>query len=203
MKKFRRKDIDKQIAVAIKKHAKQFGYKKIDFFAYKKYKEYFITICFDSGDSEVTGSAWIKPFFIDDVFWDVFDISSNKNAPMSLRANGAFALRGIWLIDKKIEIKESLDEIDGIVQTLFEEIDGESLHFVDELGDDVDNYITVAEKFEKNISLEKMLFHVKNNCFEEALKLAEEELSKGNHGGFGAGDKNIYEFVVDYCKERL
>ena len=106
MKKFRRKDIDKQIAIAIKNHAKQFGYKKIDFFAYKKYKEYFITICFNSGDSEVTGSVRIKPFFIDDVFWDVFDISSNKNAPMSLRANGAFALRGIWLIDKKIEINQ-------------------------------------------------------------------------------------------------
>ena len=203
MKKFKYKDIDKEITAALKNHVKQFGYKKIDFYAYRKYKDYFISICFDSGDSVVTARAYIKPFFIDDVFWDVFDISSNKERPMSLRANGAFTIHGIVLVEKSGEIKESLDEIDSIVQNLLEETDAECIRFIDDLGDDVDNYIVVAQKLERDVSLQKMLFHIENNRFEQALSLAKEELSKGNHGGYGTGDKNIYDFVVDYCNKRL
>ncbi len=203
MEKFKYKDIDKQITDALKNHVKKFGYKKIDFYAYRKYKDYFISICFDSGDSAVTACAYIKPFFIDDVFWDVFDISSNKERPMSLRANGAFTIHGIVPVEKSGEIKESLDEIDSIVQNLLEEIDAECIRFIDDLGDDVDNYIAVAQKLERDISLQKMLFHIKNNRLEEALILAKEELEKGHHGGYGTGDKNIYEFVVDYCNKRL
>lgn len=203
MEKFKYKDMDKQITVALKNHVKQFGYKKIDFYAYRKYKDYFISICFDSGDSAVTACAYIKPFFIDDVFWDVFDISSNKERPMSLRANGAFTIHGIVPVEKSGEIKESLDEIDSIVQNLLEETDAECIRFIDDLGDDVDNYIAVAQKLERDVSLQKMLFHIKNNRLEEALILAKEELEKGHHGGYGTGDKNIYEFVVDYCNKRL
>ena len=203
MKKFKYKDIDKEIATALKNHVKQFGYKKIDCYAYKKYKDYFVSICFDSGDSAVTTRAYIKPFFIDDLFWDVFDISSNKDRPMSLRANGAFTIHGIAPVEKRGKIKESLDEIDLIVQTLFKETDEEIIRFIDGLGDDVDNYIVVAQQLERDVSLQKMLFHIKNNRFEQALELAKEELSKGNHGGYGTGDKNIYDFVVDYCNKRL
>lgn len=207
MKKFKSKDMEKQLGIAIKNHAKQFGYRKIEFYAFKKYKEYFITIGFNDVNPEVWGTAEIKPYFIDDVFWDVFDMSSNKDQPMSLRARGAFTISGLIPIEIKIKVNDSLDEIGEIVQEIFKEADEICIKFIDELGDDFDNFILAAEKYDGgftfNINLVKMLFHIKNNSFEKALMLAKEEISKGKHGKFTDGKKGIYEYVIDYCNERL
>ena len=207
MKKFKSKDMEKQLGIAIKNHAKQFGYRKIEFYAFKKYKEYFITIGFNDVNPEVWGTAEIKPYFIDDVFWDVFDMSSNKDQPMSLRARGAFTISGLIPIEIKIKVNDSLDEIGEIVQEIFKESDEKCIKLIDELGDDVDNFINIAEKSEGgygfDIKLIKMLYHIKNNSFEKALVLAKEEISKGNSGYFGSSTKDIYEYVIDYCNERL
>ena len=199
--------MDKQLGIAIRNHAKQFGYRKSDYYAFKKYKDYFISIGFNDGYSEIRGTAEIKPYFIDDVFWDVFDMSSNKDQPMSLRARGAFVLGGISVVHLKFPVHQSLDEIDEIVQEILKEADEECIKFVDELGDDVDNFVNIAEKSEGgygfDINLIKMLYHIKNNSFEKALMLAKEEISKGNRGYFCSSTKDIYEYVVDYCNERL
>lgn len=207
MKEFKTKDIEKQISDSLKIYAKQFGYKKISFFTYKKYKEYFIRILFNNSNSEIWGTGEVKPYFIDDVFWDVFDMSSNKNEPMSLRANGAFALSGIKVINKRVNVNDSLDEVNEIVKTIFKEVDEKCIKFIDKLGDDVDNYIVIAEKseggFNFDINLRKMLFYIKNNSFEKAMDLAQEEISKGNRGHYGTMKKDIYEYVVDYCEKRL
>lgn len=207
MKKFKSKDMEKQLGISIKNHAKEFGYKKVEFYSFKKYKDYFITIGFNEVNPEIWGDAEIKPYFIDDVFWDVFDMSSNKDQPMSLRARGAFVLGGISIVDLKFPVHQSLDEIDEIVQEIFKEADEKCIKFIDELGDDVDNFVNIAEKSDGgygfDIKLIKMLYHIKNNSFEKALMLAKEEISKGNRGCFCSSTKDIYEYVADYCNERL
>ena len=146
----------------------------------------------------------IKPLFVDDLFWEVFGMESNKNAPFSLRVNGAFSFRPT-LAEFHRERLNSLElekQVTVIIRRLLEfskEIVNSFKSF-----DDFYNYATKKSNiglFDPKLYL--MINNIKDGNFYKALKLAQEELNQGRSGDFENEGKNIYEWVVEYCKERL
>ena len=66
---------------------------------------------------------YVKPLYIDDLWWDIFEIPENKKGPMSLRGTGTFSILGIEL--KEESLFEELYEfgIDAITQYPDEDIE--------------------------------------------------------------------------------
>ena len=104
-------------------------------------------------------TLYVKPLYIDDLWWDVFEMSSNKKEPMSLRGNGAFALDGVRIMEtpdlfdiraeeseyelEKIQ-KYSDEDIEKIWDDVFQQIEDEVKRFLKE-NPDPDSYFPGEE----------------------------------------------------------
>lgn len=69
----------------------------------------------------VRASCEAKPLFVDDLLWDILGFSENKSKPMSLRVNGAFALYGVPVYERRRELA-ALDE-DHVAQLIQAELE--------------------------------------------------------------------------------
>ena len=100
--------IDKQLKKELKKvqrnAAKKIQLKSRDWAYFNKVGDYLVSyrinIDFPDNEFRVIVSPYIKPYIIDDIFWEVFDMASNSQEPMSLRAVGAFTVDKFSLPDK-------------------------------------------------------------------------------------------------------
>ena len=91
--KITRKEIEKYINETQKVERKKYGYKKRGHIIFKKYREYFLSIrAYATGfnNDELIVFGEVKPYYFDDVFWEVFKMSENSSEPMGLRANDAY-----------------------------------------------------------------------------------------------------------------
>ena len=123
------KDLEKTEKEILKRIARQYGWRQSDYIEWRIESGYFI--CLDVGlygyvlrEIELT----IKPLYIDDLWWDVFNLSENKKRPKSLRGLGAFAVSAPQIAkyevlnpDKALEY--SPEAIESILQDLFLRID--------------------------------------------------------------------------------
>ena len=64
---------------------------------------------------------------------------------------------------------------------------------------DVFNRKMLTETEFLNEKLIKMIACVELGDIERARKMAEEEIEKGKRGGYGNNDKDIYQYIVEYC----
>ena len=123
------KDLEKTEKEILKRIARQYGWRQSDYIEWRIESGYFI--CLDVGlyayvlkEIRLT----IKPLYIDDLWWDVFNLSENKKRPKSLRGLGAFAVSAPQIAkyevlnpDKALEY--SPEAIESILQDLFLRID--------------------------------------------------------------------------------
>ena len=123
------KELERTEKEAVKRIARQHGWRQSSYIEWKTESGYFL--CLDIG---IYGYVLqdiclkIKPLFIDDLWWDVFNLPSNKSAPKSLRGLGAFAIPAPMiaeykLIDPDHALNYSEDSIKSILQVVFQKID--------------------------------------------------------------------------------
>ena len=106
-------------------------------------------------------TLYVKPLYIDDLWWDVFEMPSNKKEPMSLRGNGSFSLDGIKILEtpdlfdcrtnvrgaenELEEIQKYSDEVvEKIWDNVFQQFDDEVQRFLKE-NPDPDSYFPGEE----------------------------------------------------------
>jgi hypothetical protein len=103
---------------------------------------------------------YVKPLYIDDLWWDVFEMPDNKKARMSLRGKGTFSLDGVKILKtpdlfdiraeeseyelEKIQ-KYSDEAIEKIWDDVFQQFDDEIQRFLKE-NPDPDSYFPEEEK---------------------------------------------------------
>ena len=144
----------------VKSNDKKFGWKQSSFINWKVEGGYYFYLEHLNCYSEAT--LYVKPLYIDDLWWDVFEMSSNKKEPMSLRGNGAFALDGVRIMEtpdlfdirtnergaeyelEKIQ-KYSNEDIEKIWDNVFRQFDDEVKRFLKE-NPDPDSYFPEEEK---------------------------------------------------------
>ncbi|MBR1597352.1 MAG: hypothetical protein IJ661_00400 [Lachnospiraceae bacterium] len=128
----------------------------------------------------------------------------NSNEPMGLRANGAFSLWSFCVENHEKIIKNYL-EVAPYLCEMIAEVDRRLCTKVDELGDDLKNFINHADMAEKtgmyDKALGEMLLYIKCKQYDKALDLATVQIEAGNFGSFKNEGKYIYEHVAEYCKE--
>ena len=172
--------------------------------------KYMISINFPDDKFSLTIQPSIKPYIIDDIFWEVFDMASNSQEPMSLRAVGAFTVDSLSLPYRTVKEDWTMEGLD------LEKVESKVFEVLSEVHEEVAKLISGFDSFEdfyaytvKNgpslvgYDLIGMLLMIHREQYAEALRMAEGLIAKRKFGGFQNKSKWINEYIVDYCKERL
>ena len=145
-------ELNKKDTSIRKNVAKKFGWKQSSYINWKVEGGYYFYLVHLNCYGKAT--LYVKPLYIDDLWWDVFEMSSNKKEPMSLRGKGAFALDGDRIMEtpdlfdiraeeseyelEKIQ-KYSDEDIEKIWDNVFRQFDDEVKRFLKE-NPDPDSY---------------------------------------------------------------
>ena len=208
------KQLEKELKQAIRVVAKKLKLKSRSKNVFDKVGDYFvhymININFPDNKFRLIIRPYIKPYVIDDIFWEVFDMASNSQAPMSLRAIGAFAVDTFTLPTKIAEEDWTMEDLDleKVETKVFEvlsETHEEVFKLISSFSDFEDFYTYVVENapIPAHYDLMGMLLMIHREQYAEALQMAEDLIAKRQLGKFQNKSKWINEYIVDYCKERL
>ena len=208
------KQLEKELKQAIRVVAKKLKLKSRSKNIFDKVGDYFvhymININFPDNKFRVIVSPYIKPYIIDDIFWEVFDMASNSQAPMSLRAVGAFTVDKFFLPDKIATEDWTIEDLDleKVETKVFEvlsETHEEVCKLISSFSDFEDFYTYVVENapIPSQYDLMGMLLMIHREQYAAALQMAEDLIAKRQLGKFQNKSKWINEYIVDYCKERL
>ena len=201
---------NKEVKQLIKQLSKQLGLKSRSEAYFSKYRDYFIyyvpTFGFPDNKFSFSVIAYIKPFVIDDVFWDVFDMKGNSKEPISLRAVGSFKVIGAPVVfSSEREQLEGLD-IAGYILARWKKVHEEVLEIIDNLAsfeDFLKNVKELDNRYMYSHDLMMMLLLIHNKHYKKAKEIAEELLSKKEMGRYQNKGKWINEYILDYCNERM
>ncbi|WP_449160041.1 hypothetical protein [Streptococcus sp.] len=208
------KELKKELKKVQGKVAKKLQLKSRDWAYFKKAGNYFIIhrigIGFQTGSFAMNVKTQVKPYIIDDFFWEVFDMASNSQEPMSLRAVGAFTVEGLSLPDKVAKedwTMENLDleKVETKVFKVLSEAHEEALKLITSFSDLEDFYAYTVENGPSLVGYDLigMLLMIHRDQYAEALRMAEGLIAKRKFGGFQNKGKWINEYIVDYCKEKI
>jgi len=75
-----------------KQVAKKFGWKQSGYLNWRIDSGYYFSLCHLVLEQVELS---VKPYFIDDLWWDIFELPECKQAPKSIRGKGSFAVTGI------------------------------------------------------------------------------------------------------------
>ena len=210
--------IDKQLKKELKKvqrnAAKKLQLKSRDWAYFNKVGDYLVSymidIDFPDNEFRLTIDPYIKPYILDDIFWEVFDMASNSQEPMSLRAVGAFTVDSLSLPYRMVKEDWTMEDLD------LEKVETKVLEVLSEVHEEVVKLINSFPTFEdfyaytvKNgpriagYDLIGMLLMIHREQYQEALQMAEGLIAKRDFGDFQNKGKWINEYIVDYCKEKL
>ena len=172
--------------------------------------KYMIDIKFPDNQFSITIQPSIKPYIIDDIFWEFFDMPSNSQEPLSLRAVGAFTVDSLSLPYKMFKEEWSMEDLDleKVESKVFEvlsEVHEEVLKLINSFPTFEDFYAYAVENGPSLVGYDLigMLLMIHREQYAEALQMAEDLIAKREFGSFQNKDKWINEYIVDYCKERL
>ena len=172
--------------------------------------KYMIDIKFPDNQFSITIQPSIKPYIIDDIFWEVFDMASNSREPMSLRAVGAFTVDSVSLPFKIVKEDWTMEDLD------LEKVESKVFEVLSEVHEEVIKLISGFDSFEDfyaytvengpriaGYDLIGMLLMIHREQYADALQMAEDLIANRKFGGFQNKGKWINEYIVEYCKERL
>ena len=210
--------IDSQLKKELKKvqrnAAKKLQLKSRDWAYFNKVGDYLvvymININFPDNKFRLIIRPYIKPYIIDDIFWEAFDMASNSKEPMSLRAVGAFTVDTFTLPTKIAEEDWTMEDLnlEKVETKVFEvlsETHEEVLKLISSFSDFEDFYTYVVENapIPAHYDLLGMLLMIHREQYQEALQMAEGLIAKRDFGDFQNKSKWINEYIVDYCKEKI
>ena len=210
--------IDKQLKKELKKAqrnaAKRLQLKSRDWAYFNKVGDYLVSyrinITFPDNEFRLTIDPYIKPYIFDDIFWEVFDMTSNSQEPMSLRAVGAFTVDSLSLPYRMVKEDWTMEDLD------LEKVESKVFEVLSEVHEEVVKLISGFASFEDfyaytvengpriaGYNLIGMLLMIHREQYQEALQMAEGLIAKRDFGDFQNKSKWINEYIVDYCKEKL
>ena len=117
-----------------KQVAKRLGWKQNDYLNWKVDSGYYFSLCHLVLEHVKLS---VKPYFIDDLWWDIFELPECKQGPKSLRGNGAFAVPDVHLKEYvvfdtgKIPVYKE-DDVVSRWEDTFNTVDADIARFISE-----------------------------------------------------------------------
>lgn len=196
------KENEKIIINCVKKIAKQNHFKTISNCIYKTEGNLVIYAILWVRDNRL-GFYWcIKTVELDDIFWDIFDMSDNKNERFSLRIEGAFCCPSYKFGESEYKI-ENVDELEERVNIFFLSEMEKVEKYVKDIRADYGDFLLYIVEQEDARDLTKLLAYVLLGEYEYVYKIVKNELKKGKDGNFENRGKSIYEYMKAYCRIKM
>lgn len=206
--KLNRNSLNKMIVDSIRMDMKGYQLKSRGCSLYKKAGSYFIDMVIGvSGmkSEKIKIVGYVKPYMIDDIFWEVFHMPENSKEPMGLRANGAFKVDPLEVFSKAVEYGE-VKHIQMIAKELLSECHEGILNVIAGF-ERFDDFLLFAGEGKENTlfdyDLVNMLLLIQDNRYEEAKTIAERQMLNKKYGRFQNEGKFIYEWIIEYCSLRI
>lgn len=114
------KEYRKIIADERRSESRKYGFRQSSYINFKVDGGYFFCLFFFTGEARLT----VKPLYSDDLWWDIWGATENKNEPLSLRGTGAYSLSGQVLASYEIEKTTEEDTFNKIFQDANTKISG-------------------------------------------------------------------------------
>ncbi len=187
MKKY--KEMKKYLENKTKEVYKTYNLKKKDYMFYLSKNNMFYSIMFLMSNNIIKVSFYAKPLWIDDILWDILNMSENKKAPISLRSVGAFT------INSQIKINEynveNEKEIDNIINSSFNDL----LELSNICDEDyyLKNYTNIS--YQKEMIYTIVLIH--NKEYEKALDF----LNNTKINNFISNNKCFSDLAIEYINK--
>ena len=205
---------DKQFDQQLRIVAKNAKWKTRDWSSFKAFDDLFFStfvrtdrVAALDGYLGATISLRVKPLYIDEIYWEVFNLEDNKKLPLSHRAVGVFVVQGPDLLNQyELTLKREPSEknILTLAEKCFSVIDKAVSEYL-ERGYDASNFD--VELFEDHNSCDKilikMLQYINLKEYDKTLVLVETEKSDDRNGRYHGPNGGIYDYVERYCKERM
>ncbi|MDL2211256.1 hypothetical protein LJB88_00045 [Erysipelotrichaceae bacterium OttesenSCG-928-M19] len=200
-----KKEIYNDLKKRIKSSIKETNFKFRDYLIYFVEDDYIyysmLYITVKEKGYEILTTVDAKPFEIDNIFWEIFNMPENKDEPASLRAIGAFTILPLEIgefklfcddisADYSVEMLEGIKDIIIKFNTRYENDNDAFYKLVDN-----ENYI--------DRDLVKMLYLIKQEKYQEALDIVTVLLDNYEYGKFRDDKKSINEYIRDYCLKKL
>lgn len=196
------KEYEKLQADVRRSVGRRYGFKQNSYINYKVENGYFFCI-----DFLAHASIYVKPMYVDDLWWDIFHASDNKNEPVSLRGTGAFSVDGQQLA--KFDIPETTDrtELELQYEHLFKRVITIIRNFLAE-HPNPDHFYPDKQMMTHNpYNLLNILALIHNNRNSEAARLASEALQNDKSCGMLSykDNRNIdgFESVIEWCNRHI
>ena len=205
-----KKVLDRHLGQVLKAHIKSYGYRMRDYSVFKEVSGFFVSALFWAGGwngDEVGVRMDIKPYYFDDVFWEVIKMPTNSQAPVSLRAVGAFAVRSLSFFEKSRVIKE-YDEVEGCVLEFLEACDVATREMLLKTGNNAQTFVEYTKTLEEpylyyDLKLGEILLLIKQGDYPAAKEIALHELENHSTGYIRNEGKWTNEHVVEYCERMM
>ena len=197
------KEYNKMQADVRRSVARKYGFRQCSYINYKTERGYFFCLdCIDPVYLEV------KPMYADDLWWDIFETPGNKNEPLSLRGEGAFAVDAQPLCGGFDRPQSSdRDELERMYDRMFQDVSKEISDFLAE-NPDADKFYPDEQMMSRRPhNLLYVLALVHNGRYAEAIETAKAGLKTGHGCGMSRwtkkGDIDGYDFVIEWCLRKL
>ncbi|MEG0596695.1 MAG: hypothetical protein RR336_06865 [Oscillospiraceae bacterium] len=186
----RNKELKKQIEASSKANYKDYNLKKKDYMFYIVRDKMIYMMMFFMTDGKLLTSFYAKPFWADDLLWDILDMGSNKQEPVSLRAIGAFTIQS--KIHETQQTISSIGEVEGLVNNGFAEFVAFSNDYSEE------NFLDAYPQILYQQDVLRIIVLIHKGQYDEALNL----LKVKNIRDFGSNNKCFSELAIEYLKSR-
>ena len=190
--------VEKQL---LKPTAKQFGFKTISGFAYRKEGGWLYIVHMIARYDSLIVRIGVKPLLLDELFWEIFEMKAEvAKKPLSFHVNAAF-------VPYKLTFREWSIPFAGIEHTaeVLEQAFTECQSAIAEGLERIQNTSDYRELLmqEKHVNmLNVILCDIAEGNYAQALAETEQELAAGHSGGFATMEKgDIYEYIMRYCRE--
>ena len=193
-----------------KQVSKKYGWKQSDYINWKIVSGYYFCLYHCTLENAFIE---VKPLFVDDLWWEIFEMSENQLAPKSLRGLGAFAITGVKLKEylvfdsTKISISDYTEvEIDKTWDDMFKIIEQDIAFFL------VENPVpdsfspSDGQKYGWVSPLYTLMMDIHSGNLNKALERIDYFKSHGKNGGSSGyiGPKgDAFEYITEWCTKRL
>lgn len=187
----RRKELGRYLEARAKEEFKKYHLKKKDFVFYISRDGMFYSVSLFMNQDDISVSFCAKPFWVDDILWDILEMGSNREEPVSLRGVGAFTVRA-KVRERKYGV-EGLDfeGIDGIVGSAF----GELVEMAGSYGER--DFLDECGGIEYQREVIEVIVLIHNKEYEKVVEMCRSK----RIGYFGDVGKGFSELAVEYLQK--
>lgn len=192
------KILKKALPQITKARIKEYKLKKADYKIWFCKKGLFFDLLLDVRTTDdglciCTATEKIKPLWIDILLWDFLKMESNRSAPLSLRATGAFTVDGSKVYEAHRQLEHwDISELEVCVETYLE-------HFYQTiLSATVDDFIENMDASPYHAELRRAFTLIHAEKYQEAL----DYLNTFGDGVFQNEGISINNAIREYCRKK-